>query len=202
MTPRRSGLRPGFLLTLLGLALAGTTLAEEPSPRTLYVRAKNTHLKDSIAPTASTRAILQPGEPVLYEGREGTTPWHRVSVEVKKEKLKGFIYQANLSSTPPSLEITSKQPGKKISPEAFASSGAAVKAVGPGVLAYGEKLPHPEGARQLDALEKLALRLEAKQVSDYARAGGLPTVVGSDKLVAANSSKPTSPPKSKKKETP
>ena len=203
MTPRS----PGLPLALVGLVLAGTALAAQvpPSPpqgstQTLYVRAKNAHVKKSIDPSANTLLILQPGDTVGYLGREARTPWHRVSAALKDGKsVEGFVYQANLSTTPPSLEITSKQPGKKLSPEAFASSGAAVKAVGPGVLAYGKELPHPEGAQQLDDLEKLALELRTDQVSAYARAGGLPTVVGTDKAVAMAKPTPVKPAPTKTK---
>ena len=52
----------------------------------------------------------------------------KVAVE-KKGTVPGFIYQANLGVSPPAMEVTSKSPGKPLSPEAFASSGAAVKAL-------------------------------------------------------------------------
>ncbi|MFY0577749.1 hypothetical protein ACN28S_28615 [Cystobacter fuscus] len=92
--------RPSFWLALVGLSLGGPALAGEPV-RTLYVKAKNTHLKDSGSPTADTLRVLQPGHPVSYLGREGTSSWHRVSVAVDKGALEGFIYQANLSASPP-----------------------------------------------------------------------------------------------------
>lgn len=168
--------RPSLWLLLAALT---TAPAAADAPRTLYVKAKNTHVKASASPTADTLRVLQPGQPVAYQGREGTTPWHRVTVTADKGALQGFVYQANLSSTPPSLEVVSKDPRKPLSSEAFASSGAAFKGLGPGTLEYGKSLERPESTQQLVALQKLAARVTDAQVADYARAGGLPEVVGS-----------------------
>jgi hypothetical protein len=75
--------------------------------------------------------------------------------------------------------VTSKNPGKPLSPEAFASSGAAVKALGPGAITYSKTLPVKETATQLITLETLAAKVTTAQVAEYAQAGGLPEVVGS-----------------------
>jgi hypothetical protein len=166
-----------FWLALVGLSLGGPALADEPA-RTLYVKAKNTHLKASGSPTADTLRVLQPGHPVSYLGREGTTPWHRVSVAADKGALQGFIYQANLSASPPALEVLSKDPRKPLSPEAFASSGAAIKAIGPGTIEFGKTLEHSESVQQLIHLSELASQVKDADVAAYARAGGLPEVVG------------------------
>jgi hypothetical protein len=157
----------------------GSALAVKPPDGTLYVKAKNTHLKASNSPTANTLVVLQPGKAVTYEGKDPGSPWCKVRVATdKKSPLQGFIYQANLSVSPPSMEVTSKHPGKQMSPEAFASSGAAVKALGPGAIAYGKTLPKPESVKQLSDLELLATAVNDAQVAEYARAGGLPEVVG------------------------
>ena len=116
--------RPSLWLLLAALTTAPAAVsATEAAPRTLYVKAKNTHVKASASPTADTLRVLQPGQSVTYGGREGTTAWHRVTVSVGKSALQGFVYQANLSSSPPSLEVVSKDPKKPLSAEAFASSG-------------------------------------------------------------------------------
>ena len=164
-------------LALGGLTLAGPAPAAEP-PRVLYVKAKNTHVKASASPTADTLGILQPGQSVTYGGREGTTSWHRVTVALARGPLQGFIYQANLASSPPSLEVLSKDPQKPLSAEAFASSGAAFKGLGPGALEYGATLERPECTRQLTGLVELARGVTDAQVAEYAHAGGLPEVVG------------------------
>ncbi|ATB34342.1 hypothetical protein [Melittangium boletus] len=182
--------RLAALLALTGVSLAGAALAQKPS--VLYVKAKNTHLKDSSKPSATTLAILQPGHTVSYLGREGTTPWHQVTAVTPKGSLQGVIYQANLSASPPALEVTSESPDKPLSPEAFASSGAAIKALGQGAIAYGKSLPLPQSVDQLSKLEDLAKDVEDAQVAAYAQAGGLPAVVGTSKIAKASTVKSTS----------
>ncbi|MGZ3459482.1 MAG: SH3 domain-containing protein [Archangium sp.] len=170
------------LLVLACVATTGTALAVAPGGK-LYVKAKNTHLKASSSPTADTLVVLQPGKEVQYDGRAGGSPWCKVTVAAdKKGTVHGFIYQANLGVSPPSMEVTSKNPGKPLSPEAFASSGAAVKALGPGAIEYGKTLSRPESVQQLIALESLAASIDTAQVAEYARAGGLPEVVGRPEL--------------------
>lgn len=176
------------LVVLAGAALGGPALAVTP-PAPLYVKAKNTHVKDSASPTANTLVVLQPGKEVTYQGREPGTPWCKVKVEDKKKTYEGLIYQANLAVSPPSLEVTSKNPGKPLSAEAFASSGAAVKALGPGALAYSKTVSRPESGRQLETLEKLAKDIPDEEVARYAVEGGLPEVVGTTALAKRSTKK-------------
>ncbi|PTL83625.1 hypothetical protein [Vitiosangium sp. GDMCC 1.1324] len=185
------------LLVLACLATSSAALAV-PAGGKLYVKAKNTHVKSSNKPTADTLVVLQPGKEVTFNGREGSTPWCKVTVPAdKKGAIQGFIYQANLSVSPPSLEVTSKNPGKPLSPEAFASSGAAVKALGPGAIEYGKSLDRPESVRQLMDLESLAASITETQVAEYARAGGLPEVVGRPEVASRAAAKPGQTPTKK-----
>jgi hypothetical protein len=165
-------------LTLVCTMTGGTALAVKPGG-TLYVKAKHTHLKVSTSPTAETLVVLEPGKEVTYDGKVAGTPWCKVKASVdKKGTVAGFIYQANLGVSPPAMEATSKSPGKPLSPEAFASSGAAIKALGPGAIRYGKTLPKPQSVKQLIELEELAKAIKDPQVTEYARAAGLPDVVG------------------------
>jgi hypothetical protein len=167
------------LLALVCMMTGGTALAVSPPDGTLYIKAKNTHLKASSSPTANTLEVLQPGKAVTYKGRVSGTPWCKVQVILdKKRTVEGFIYQANLAVSPPSMEVTSKNPDKPLSPEAFASSAAAIKALGPGAIAYGKTLKKPESVEQLVELEQLARSVKDAQVTEYAQEGGLPAVVG------------------------
>ncbi|HYO54005.1 SH3 domain-containing protein [Archangium sp.] len=178
------------LLALACVATSGTALAVKPGGK-LYVKAKNTHLKATNSPTADTLVVLQPGREVTYNGRAGNTPWCKVTVPVdKKSPMQGFVYQANLAISPPSLEVISKNPDKQLSPEAFASSGAAVKALGPGAIEYGKTLSRPESVQQLIQLESLAASINEAQVAEYARAGGLPEVVGQPEVASRPPAKP------------
>jgi hypothetical protein len=170
------------LLVLTCAATGGLALAQAPAapkPQTLYIKAKNTHLKASNSPTADTLVVLQPGQQVTYEGREARSPWCRVKVEVeKKGTFTGLVYQANLSLSPPSMEVLSKDPTKPLSPEAFASSGAAIKALGPGAIALGSALDKEASTEQLAKLVQLAHSVDEDQVAEYARGAGLRPVVG------------------------
>ncbi len=171
------------LLALACMMTGGPALAVKP-PGTLYIKAKNTHLKASSSPTANTLEVLQPGKEVTYEGKEPGSPWCKVRVaqEKKKSPLQGYIYQANLSVSPPSMEVTSKNPGKPLSPQAFASSGAAIKALGPKAITYSYTLPQAKSGEQLEKLNELVLGISDAEVAEYARAGGLPEVVGNAPL--------------------
>ncbi|QRN95437.1 SH3 domain-containing protein [Archangium violaceum] len=178
------------LLALVCMMTGGSALAVSPPNGTLYIKAKNTHLKASSSPTADTLEVLQPGKAVTYTARVPGSPWCKVRVALnKKGTVEGFIYQANLSVSPPSMEVTSKNPGKPLSPEAFASSAAAIKALGPGAIEYGKTLKKPESVGQLIALEKLARSVDDKQVAEYAQEGGLPTVVGLTQVAKTSAKK-------------
>ncbi|WP_309897149.1 SH3 domain-containing protein [Archangium sp.] len=168
------------LLALACMMTGGPALAVKPPDGTLYIKAKNTHLKASNSPTADTLAVLQPGKDVTYEGKEPGSPWCKVRVtQEKKSPLQGFIYQANLAVSPPAMEVTSKNPSKPLKAAAFASSAAAIKALGPGAVTYSQTLPVKNTDKQLIALEQLAAKVSDAEVAEYAREGGLPEVVGS-----------------------
>ncbi len=162
------------VLALMWVGGPTPALAVKPGG-TLYIKARNTHLKASAEPTASTLAVLQPGMEVTYEGRQGTTPWCQVTAAMeKKGPLRGVIFQSSLAVAPPSMEVSRKNPSKPLSPEAFASSGAAIKAVGPGTLAYGKTLSQSQSAEQLKALVAFTSRITDSQVAAYVQARGQP----------------------------
>lgn len=179
-------------LALVGGLVAGPVLAVQP-PGPLYIKAKNTHVKASPDPAADTLAVLQPGQEVTYLGRAGATPWCRVKAPGQKGPIEGVVFQSNLGVSPPSREVTSKNPLVPLSPEAFASSGAAIKAVGPGTLEYGKTLGKDDSAQQLQKLVALAKDINDVAVAQYATQGGLPEVVGTggvSKGKAGRTSKP------------
>lgn len=174
---------PALWLSWALVLVAGPAVAEPVKVHgTLYIKAKNTHLQASPDPAAKPLLILQPGREVTYEGRVPGTPWCKVTVGVADKKgvtsVAGVIFQGNLSTTPPLREVTSKNPLEPLSPEAFASSGAAIKAVGPGTLQYGKTLSKQQSAEELKALVETTNKISDKEVADYALAGGLPLVVG------------------------
>ncbi|HLT30942.1 MAG TPA: SH3 domain-containing protein [Myxococcaceae bacterium] len=165
----------GLILLLTG----GVAAANAPMP--LFVKARNTHLKASSAPNARTVAILQPGDEVTFLGREPGTPWCRVEVQPAKasKATKGVIFQANLSASAPRPEIQTSGSGEALDPQAFASSGAAVKALGPGAIDYGEQQPElASHVKSLHALEELAAKVDEAAIARSAKSKNLPTVVG------------------------
>lgn len=163
-----------MVVALAVLGSASPALAVKVG-ESLYVKARNTQLKESAEPTAGTLATLQPGRAVTYRGRQAGTPWCLVSVALeKKGEVQGVIFQSSLAVSPPSPEVSRKNPSKPLSPEAFASSGAAIKAVGPGTLEYGQTLPKADSAKQLKELVGRTNRITEAQVAAYLRARDLP----------------------------
>lgn len=162
----------------LGLALfAGPALAVEPMP--LYVKARNTHLKATSKPTAKTVVVLQPGDRVTFLGREANTPWCRVEHRSGAKTLKGVIFQASLTASAPTKELSASGAGDALDPQAFAASGAAVKALGPGAIDYGKgdaKLA--DHVKSLEALEALAATVDESVIAKAVREKKLNPVVG------------------------
>src|SRR5262245_23769870 len=117
--------RVRVLLAALSLCAAVTALAADDK-NTLYVKARNTRLMASAAPTANVVAILQPGQQVTWLGADPKNKqWHRVKVK-GKETQEGLVFQSNLSTKPPNMELTAKSE-RPVDSTAFANSGAAVK---------------------------------------------------------------------------
>lgn len=162
----------------LGLVLlAGPALAAEPMP--LFVKARNTHLKASSKPTAKTVVVLQPGDQVTFLGREPGTPWCRVERASGKKVFKGVIFQASLTASAPTPELSSQGSGSALDPQAFAASGAAVKALGPGVIDYGKEDPKLSNhVKALESLEALAVTVDEAMIAKAVREKQLNPVVG------------------------
>jgi len=160
---------------VLALVLvAGAAWALAPGDR-VYVRGRDVAILQSTATGAATLAKLQPGDAVVWKGADKKKPtWHRVDAKAKD----GFVYIANLSTTPPASELlTSPQGAKKVDAQAFASSGAAGKALTEGAIRYGNqdeknKGPqHPtmkEAVRQTQTLEAIAAQRTDEEISAQA----------------------------------
>lgn len=141
----------------------------------LFVKAKNTRLMSKPSAAADAIAILQPGERVTWRGAEpGAPQWHRVDSGEKK----GLVFQSNLSPTAPNLELTAGDRTRAVDAKAFASSGAAIKALSDGAVKYGESGPLKGAVAELQSLEKLAKDVTDAQVAAHAKQAGLFPVVG------------------------
>lgn len=172
--------RLGVLLATLSLCAAVTALAADVKG-TLYVKARNTRLMASAAPTADVVAILQPGQQVEWLGADlKNKQWHHVRVKGKKTQ-QGLVFQSNLSTRPPNMELTAKSGGRPVDATAFANSGAAVKGLSEGAIAYGNGKKEPDlsqAVKQVQALEKLAEQITPAELAAHAAKARLSPVVG------------------------
>lgn len=173
-------------IPLSALLVLCAGLASAAGPQPLYVKARNTHLKASSKPTAKTVLVLQPGDRVNFLGREPGTPWCRVEHAAGSKVTKGVIFQASLTASEPKRELSSQQSGAALDPQAFAASGAAVKALGPGVIDYGKEDPTlTDHVKALESLEGLAASVDEAAIAQAVREKKLNPVVGTAKAGGA-----------------
>jgi hypothetical protein len=170
--------RVRVLLAALSLCAAVTAVAAD-NKNTLYVKARNTRLMASTSPTADVVAILQPGQQVTWlKADEKNKQWHHVKVDGKKPQ-QGLVFQTNLSTRPPNMELTTKSGGRPVDATAFANSGAAVKGLSEGAIAYGKGQPDlVQAVKQVQALEKLAEQITPAELAAHAAKAHLFPVVG------------------------
>ncbi len=154
-------------------ASAGSAVAV-PKGGALFIKARNTKIYKSPSATSEAVTTMQPGQEVKWQAADKTKPWHKVEVNGQE----GFTLQSNLSPTKPTNEVTSG--GGSVDAQAFASSGAATKALGDGAVAYGKKQGKEESVKQLLALEALAKQVKMSEVAAHAKAAGIFQVVGDD----------------------
>ncbi|HTS81953.1 MAG TPA: SH3 domain-containing protein [Myxococcaceae bacterium] len=160
---------------VLALVLAaGAAWALAPGDR-VFIRGRDVAVLQSTASDAATLAKLQPGDAVIWRGADKKKPtWHRVETKGKA----GFVYFANLSTTPPASELlTSPDGAKKVDAQAFASSGAAGKALTDGAIRYGNQDEknkgevHPtmkEAVRQTQTVEAIAAQRTDDEIAAQA----------------------------------
>ena len=126
----KSGIRALAAIALIGASGAWAVA----KGGTLYIKSKDTKvLKD---PKADAKAVttLQPGAEVTWNGpSDKDKTFHEVMAGGKK----GFVLMSNLSPNKPASEIDSSS-GKPMSAQAFASSGAATKALTPAGVTYAQ----------------------------------------------------------------
>lgn len=176
------GKRVRLLWAVLALGVASPALAVAPGG-TLYVKARNTRLMTTPAPTAKALAVLQPGQAVKWLGADPKNKqWHRVEVEGKQ----GVVFQSNLATKPPNMELVAdKKEVRTVDPVAFANSGAAVKGLSKGAIDYGKGKNDPgfnQAVEQLKELEDLARKIGPEQLAAHATQAGLFPVVGAQSV--------------------
>jgi len=162
-------------IALLCLGVGGATWALTLGDR-VYIRGRDVAVLQSTAPTAPTLLKLQPGDLVTWRGADPKKPsWHKVEAQGKT----GFVYYANLSVTAPNAELLSSPQGaRKVDAQAFASSGAAGKALTEGAVRYGNqdeknkgelKPTMREAVRQTQTLEAIAIQRSSDELAAQAK---------------------------------
>lgn len=172
---------------MLALGLAGDALAVSKGG-TLYVKAKNTRLMASASATAPALEVLQPGQAVKWLGPDAKDKqWHQVEVTLgNKKTLKGVVFQSNLATQPPNMELVASDGGVvRKDANDFAKSVAAVKLLSDGPIEYGNKKggDMKKAVEDLQALEKLAEAVGPDKLAAHAQKAGLFPVVGPSEQV-------------------
>lgn len=160
-----------WLAWVLPLGLSASALAVGVGEK-LFIRAKNTKMLKEPTPASPGVAILQPGDQVTWLGKhEKDKKWHKVRTAGGKE---GVVFQTNLSTTPPSQELSAS--GAKLDAQAFASSGAAVRGLSEVGEKYASSQPDLKAeAEKLRELERLAKQVQQnpKEIAAHNKAVGL-----------------------------
>jgi uncharacterized protein YgiM (DUF1202 family) len=120
----------------------------------LYIKSKDTKVLEKADPRSKPLGTLQPGDEVTWNGAdEANKQFHAID----SGKVKGFTLQQNLSPSKPQPELLSKDNGAPIDAKAFASSGAATKALNEAALkAAGKKQTNAELVKGLATAEGVA----------------------------------------------
>lgn len=160
-------------LATAALVLGGWARAHA-ADTTLYVRVKNTRLLDKPAATAKVVTTLQPPQAVTWKGAaKEDKRWHEVEVQRNGNPLKGYVFQPNLSTQQPSMELEVSK-GSRLDAKAFANSGAAIKAASSEEITGGRQVTLQQAAEQLEELSQLAHSVTDEQVVAHALKAGLP----------------------------
>jgi len=148
--------------------VAATATAGVTKGGKLYIKGSGVNMWDK-ADASGKKTALKNGEEVTWNGpSEKDKSMH----EIEFKKKKGYIQMANLTPNKPADEVASD--GKTTSAAAFASSGAATKAMTEAGLKYAEG----EGANAQEVAAGL-IHLEGssedqkKNVADHAKKAGL-----------------------------
>ena len=159
----------------LWFASAATADAKAKVGDKLYIKAKNTKVMKAPKATASVVAVAQPGQEVVWRGSvRKAKAWHKVTFDGQR----GVVYRTTLSTKRPSLEMTKS--GQQVDAVAFASSGAATKALGSGAKTYGERNNLQSAVRSITLLERIAKTVKPKHIARHVERNELAPNVGAE----------------------
>jgi hypothetical protein len=122
-------------LAVAGLMWAGPALAVSKGGK-LYIKSKDTRVLDKADAKGKPVGTLQPGDEVTWNGAD---PTNKQFHAIEAGKVKGFTLQQNLSPAKPQAELLARDNGAAIDGKAFASSGAATKALNNAALKAADK---------------------------------------------------------------
>ncbi|MEW5742341.1 MAG: SH3 domain-containing protein [Myxococcota bacterium] len=155
--------RRWLTVTTVALLVAGAAGAVGKGG-SLFIKTKDAKLLEKADPKAKVLGTMKPGEEVKWEGADpGNKMFHKVIISNGKT---GYTLQQNLSPSKPQMEVASDD-GKPIDAQAFASSGAATKALSEAALKYNEK----KGTADLLTLSKGVITAEGIAAA-VAKSGG------------------------------
>lgn len=141
----------------------------------LYIKAKNTKVMKAPKATASVVAVAQPGQEVVWRGSvRKAKSWHKVTFEGQR----GVVFRSTLSTKRPSLEMTKS--GQQVDAVAFASSGAATKALGSGAKTYGDRNNLQSAVQSITLLERIAKTVKPKHIARHVERNKLAPNVGAE----------------------
>ncbi|XXF77539.1 SH3 domain-containing protein [Myxococcaceae bacterium GXIMD 01537] len=166
------------LLLLAAVLTLGTAGAARAVPRggTLYVKVKNTRLMSNSTTNGQVLRVLQPGQTVVWLGADPKNrQWHQVEVDGGK----GVVFQSNLATRPPELELVASAGGPARDADTFANSGAAVKLLSDGAIRYGDAKGGDvkDAVAQLQRLQDVAATIRAEDCAAHASKARLFPVV-------------------------
>ena len=144
--------RVGLVLAAVAMFSAGGAWAVAKGG-VLYIKSKDCTVLKEPKLGAAWPNKLQPGTEVIWNGpSDKDKQFHEISLQGKK----GFVLMSNLTPNKPQLEIDTST-GKPMSAQAFASSGAATKALTPAGVKYAEAsgVSEKEAAAEVIYVEQL-----------------------------------------------
>lgn len=163
----------------LGAALAvllagGVAFAKLNPGQKVFVKAKNTKLLAKPEANSQVREILQPGDEVAWESGPEAKEFHRIK---SPKNTEGYVFFSNLALERPKPEIFTG--GTTKDARAFASSGAATRALAEGAIRYGDKkLNDQQAVAAVVTMEAIAAQVSAGDAAKLVAENGLIPAVG------------------------
>jgi hypothetical protein len=150
---------------VLALSAASAT----PDKVTLYIQERTSLLK-AASPTADVVKELPAGDEVMWLKTDPPKKgWFKVSHGTEA----GFVQRASLATQRPNLTVASKATSISSGNEAIATSGAAQKSAAEESREYANAKGLGNELGQLEALEKVASKVDAAAATAHARKNGL-----------------------------